>query len=83
MFKDITVHKVIVYLLEAVIIKAIFIQGLATLVKKLFRWAFLRSMHEIMLFVHYKDKAMRKGHQSMPLDMCIDGLCGKYRNDQT
>jgi hypothetical protein len=62
------------WFIVAVVFKFIILKWVAEKTKALFMKLFVRTEHDMAIWLHYRNRAMNKGHQH-PLEKCDDGRC--------
>lgn len=62
------------FLFGTIILKMIIAHGIADLILRGFKWAVIRSRRQAVLWVHYRDRAMKRGH-GLDHAICREGLC--------
>jgi len=73
-FWDLTYRFLTEFLIGTVIIKLIIAHSMADLILKLLKWMLIRTKQQAILWIHYRDRAMNRGH-ALEHAVCIDGLC--------
>jgi hypothetical protein len=54
-------------------------KGLANWLSGFFKYCFLRTQKNIVTYIHYREKAMKHGHDYKSPLTCTDGVCHSYQ----
>ena len=64
------------WVIIGILYKAIFAHWAADMIMKWSKRRLIQTKEQLALWFHFRDKAMRRGHDADPL-ICLDGLCGE------
>lgn len=74
-----SIYELASWLFGGVIVKYIITKAIATELVAFFKYCFVRTQRHIVIYIHYREKAMKKGHDYPTPELCDDGVCKSYR----
>jgi hypothetical protein len=74
------IQQVAVFFFGTVLFKYVFTKAIAGVLVDFLKFCMLRTQEHIVMYIHYREKAMNKGHQYDSPDKCKDGVCLSYQS---
>jgi hypothetical protein len=69
--------EVVDFLVNVILVKIIIGHWVTDKVGKFLHWLLVKTQHDAIVWAHYRNRSLNKGHEEKSYMLCTDGHCSK------